>query len=98
MLVGKTLETNDNNSTLYKVTAVIKDVPANSHFHFDFLFSMDNVDYGFGNFLSHNFQTYIVLKKGTDYKAFDKNFSQVIDKFMSPAGKAVHADQFHGGV
>ena len=85
--VGKTLETNDNNSTLYKVTAVIRDVPENSHFHFDFLFSMDNVDYGFGNFLSHNFQTYIVLKPGTDYKAFEKNFSQVIDKYILPQAK-----------
>ena len=85
--VGKTLETNDNNSTLYKVTAVIRDVPANSHFHFEFLFSMDNVDYGFGNFLSHNFQTYIVLKPGTDFKAFEKNFIQVIDKYILPQAK-----------
>src|SRR5678816_1252327 len=85
--IGKTLETNDNNSTLYKVTAVIKDIPENSHFHFDFLFSMDNVEYQFGNFLSQNFQTYIVLKPGTDYKAFEKNFIQVIDKYILPQAK-----------
>ncbi|MBL7738610.1 MAG: ABC transporter permease [Chitinophagaceae bacterium] len=85
--IGKTIETNDNNSTLYKVTAVIKDIPRNSHFNFDFLFSMDNVDYGWGNFLSHNFQTYIVLQKGTRYKEFEKNFSQVIDKYILPQAK-----------
>src|SRR5690606_3801969 len=49
--LGKTLETNDNNSTLYKVTAVIKEIPRNSHFNADFIFSMDNVDYGWGDYL-----------------------------------------------
>lgn len=85
--VGKTLETNDNTSTLYKVTAVIKDIPRNSHFNFDFIFSMDNVNYGWGNYLSHNFQTYIVLKPGSEYKDFEKNFIQVIDKYILPQAK-----------
>ena len=85
--VGKMIETNENNSTLYKVTAVIKDIPHNSHFNFDFIFSMDNVQYPWGNFLSMNHQTYIVLKEGTDYKAFEKNFEQVIDKYVLPQAK-----------
>lgn len=83
--VGKTIEADKN---LYKVTAVIKDIPHNSHFNFDFIFPMKNVtDYQWGNYLSHNFQTYIVLKKGTDYKAFEKNFAQVIDKYILPQAK-----------
>jgi putative ABC transport system permease protein len=82
--VGKTIETNDNNSTLYKVTAVIKDIPHNSHFNFDFIFSMDNADYEWGQFTSHNFQTYLLLKEGTDYKAFEKNFNPYIDKYVIP--------------
>ena len=64
--IGKTIETNDNTSTLYKVTAVIKDVPRNSHFDFDFFFSMDNVEYDWNNYLSHNFHTYLLLRPGTD--------------------------------
>lgn len=83
--VGKMLELNNN--TLYKVTAVIKDIPHNSHFNFDLIFSMDNVDYNYGNFLSHNFQTYILLNKGTDYKQFEKNFDQVIEKYIVPQAK-----------
>jgi len=71
----------------YKVTAVIKDIPHNSHFHFDFLFSMRNVQYQFGNFLSNNFQTYILLRPGTDYKKFEQNFDQVIDKYVLPQAK-----------
>lgn len=82
--VGKTIETRDNTNELYKVTAVIKDIPRNSHFNFDFIFSMDNVDYNFGSFLSNNFQTYLLLKPGTDYKEFEKNFTQVINKYVLP--------------
>lgn len=82
--IGEMLETNDNEKTLYKVTAIIKDIPKNSHFHFDFFFSMDNVDYDFGNYLSHNFHTYILLKEGTDYKKFNTNFKEIIEKYLIP--------------
>jgi len=85
--IGKTIETTENKVTLYKVTAVIKDIPQNSHFNFDMFFSMDNVRYQFGNFLSQNFQTYIVLRKGTDPKEFEKNFRQVITKYIMPQAK-----------
>jgi putative ABC transport system permease protein len=83
-VLGKNIETNDNGSTLYKITAVIKDIPHNSHFNFSMIFSMDNVQYQWGNFLSHNHQTYILLKPGTDYKAFEKNFGPFINKYVVP--------------
>ena len=79
--IGKTMERGVKDPELYKVTAVIKDIPRNSHFNFDLMFSMDNVDYAFGNFLSHNFYTYIVLKPGTDPKAFQKNLDEVTRKY-----------------
>lgn len=82
--VGKTIEAD---RVPYKVTAVIKDIPHNSHFNFDFIFSMDNLDYPYGNYLSMNFQTYILLKEGTDYKAFEKNFAQIINKYILPQAK-----------
>lgn len=82
--IGQTLETNENTKTLYKVTAVIEDIPKNSHFNFEFFFSMANVNYQFGSYLSHNFYTYITLRPGTDYKAFNKNFKGYIDKYVLP--------------
>ena len=85
--LGETIETNENNSTLYKVTAVIKDIPRNSHFNFDFIFSMDNVEYGWGNFLSHNFQTYVLLTPGTDPAEFGKNFPQYLNKYVLPQAR-----------
>ncbi len=71
----------------FKINAVIENMPHNSHFHFDFLMSMKNVEYQFGNYLSHNFQTYIRLKKGTDYHAFEKNFPQLVTKYILPQAK-----------
>ncbi|MBQ4820423.1 ABC transporter permease [Aquimarina sp. MMG016] len=93
--LGQMLETDDNDRTLYKVTAVIEDVPKNSHFNFDFFFSMDNVNYDFGNYLSHNFHTYIVLKEETDYKAFNTNFKEVINKYVLPqASQFIQVDNW----
>jgi len=86
-VVGKSIETDENKNTLYKITAVMQDIPHNSHFNFDFIFSMHNVQYPWGNFISHNFQTYILLRPDADYKAFEKNFSQVIDKYILPQAK-----------
>lgn len=82
--VGKLIEIENQP---FKVTAVIKDIPRTSHFQFDFLLSMDNVDYNWGNFLSNNFQTYLLLQKGTDYKAFQKNFETVVNKYLVPQAK-----------
>lgn len=85
--LGKSLETDDDSSTVYKITAVIRDIPENSHFNFDFLFSMKNVKYEWGQYLSHNFHTYLLLKKGVDYHALEKKFPQYIDKYALPQAK-----------
>jgi putative ABC transport system permease protein len=82
--IGEFLDTDDNTSTLYEVTAVIEDMPVNSHFRFDFFFSMDNLQYDFGQYLSHNFHTYVLLRPDVDYKEFNKNFPEVIDKYILP--------------
>jgi putative ABC transport system permease protein len=79
--VGKTLLIDRNP---FKVTAVIRDIPKNSHFRFDMFLSMDNADYGWGNYLSNNHNTYILLKRGTDYRIFEKNFDAIIEKYIFP--------------
>ncbi len=84
-VIGKTIETNDKKSPVYKITAVVRDIPSNSHFHFDFMFSMKNANYEWGQLTSHNFHTYLLLKKGADYKQLEKNFEQYIDKYVLPS-------------
>ena len=86
-VIGKTIETNDNNSTVYKITAVVKDLPRQSHFDFQFYFSMKNVNYGWGNYLNHNFHTYLLLKEGTDPKVFDNKFEEYMQKYVGPQAK-----------
>jgi len=88
-VVGKTLETNDNNSTLYKVNAVIKDIPSNSHLNFDFFFSMDNVQYNWGSHLSFNFHTYLLFKQKIDPASFDRNFKEYTVKYVFPQAKQI---------
>ncbi|MGZ3908452.1 MAG: ABC transporter permease [Flavisolibacter sp.] len=84
-VLGKVIEAD---KTPYKITAIIKNIPANSHFHFDFLFSMANVNYGWNNFLSNNFQTYIVLRKGTNYKRFERNLRTIVIKYVVPQARS----------
>ena len=73
----------DNRLTC-KVTAVMRDMPMNSHFRTDFFVTMLNDEYDWGQWLSVNHHTYIVLKPGTDPATFDRNFDQVIEKYVGP--------------
>ena len=86
MWLEKMIETTENGGTLYKITAVIEEVPSNSHFDFDFYFSMDNVDYNWGNYLSNNFQTYIVLREGVDPDEFEKKVRPVYGEVYPASG------------
>ena len=62
-VVGETLVF--NNTHPYKVTGVIKDLPRQSHFRFNFFISMPTLDESKENsWLSSNFQTYLLLKPG----------------------------------
>ncbi|HEV2480545.1 MAG TPA: ABC transporter permease [Puia sp.] len=83
-VVGRTLMIND--TIPYKVTGVIKDIPVQSHFHYDFFLSMSELDEAKRNeeWLSNNFNTYIVLRKGTDPKKFEAKLGQLIYKYIAP--------------
>jgi len=82
--LGKTLEVQERTLDLFTVTAIFEDIPSNAHFHYDFIFSMENAPYNFGNFLSHNFHTYIRLSEGVNYKEFEKKFEEVIQTYILP--------------
>ncbi|MEO6536953.1 MAG: ABC transporter permease, partial [Ferruginibacter sp.] len=80
-VVGKTFIVNDTNN--YKITAVIKDVPLQSHFNFDFFVSMSTIDESRqNNWLSNNFNTYILLKPGSTSKAFEPKLETVVNKYV----------------
>ena len=82
--IGKTLGFN-NNKELYKVTGVIKDVPANSHFHFDLFGSMTGFkDATSDSWMGGNFYTYLLLRPGTDLKKMESKFPDMVAKYMGP--------------
>jgi putative ABC transport system permease protein len=82
--IGKVLEFKSLNKS-YKITGVIKNVPDNSHFHFDIFGSMA----GFPeakepNWMISNFYTYLVLPKDYNYKRLEAKLPQLFDKYVSP--------------
>lgn len=82
-VVGQTLLINDNEP--YKITGVMKDLPIESHFRFDFFFAMSDLSASRdAAWLSNNFVTYIVLKPGTDPGRLEAKFTGFIRKHMGP--------------
>jgi len=74
-----------DNKTDYKVTGVIKDIPENSHFVFDFFISMSGADESRNNaWASFNFNTYLLLRKGTDPKYAVAKMEEANNKYMWP--------------
>jgi putative ABC transport system permease protein len=81
--VGKVLTFND--TSLYKVTGVIKDIPSQSHFHFDFFISMPTLAESRDNsWLSNNFKTYFLLRPGADINALRAKLSEFMHKHAGP--------------
>ncbi len=81
--IGKTLKL--DNRTDYKVTGVFEEIPDNSHFHYDILLSMESHADSKNKFwLSMNYQTYIRLHKEADYKALERKFDELVEKYVGP--------------
>ena len=84
--VGKTMRYDDMLDV--KVTGVTKDVPRNSHFHFDCLISFVTVENFFGrenmmgNWGSNNYATYILLKEGYDPKELEGEFPEFLNRHI----------------
>jgi putative ABC transport system permease protein len=82
-VVGKTMLMNDTSN--YKITAVIKDIPKQSHFHFDFFVPMlENGGSTEDNWLSEDYSTYILLKKNADVKQVEMQLNPFMDKHVGP--------------
>lgn len=78
-----------------KVTAVFQDMPATGHFHYDFLIAMAGLDEAQQtNFLSNNFNTYLLLKPGVDAKALERKFPGFIAQYLSPQAVALLGADF----
>lgn len=78
-----------------KITGVIENMPLNSHFHFDILISMTGLDESRnGNWLSNNFQTYVLLRNGADPKALESKLPKMIETYVGPQAAEVLGGEF----
>ncbi|MDP4284479.1 MAG: ABC transporter permease [Bacteroidota bacterium] len=82
--MGKTIQLT-NVTHPYKVTGVIKDVPANSHFHFGIFASMiGRPDANSDSWMGGGFHTYLLLRPGTDLKTIEAGLPAMVKKYMGP--------------
>jgi len=80
--VGKTLQ--NDKGDIFKVTAVIKDVPKNSHLIFNVLISANTLPKDFANnWGGFGFYTYVLLKPNTNAGVFEKKLLPLYDKYMA---------------
>src|SRR5690242_7658632 len=78
-VIGKTLKV--NNTDLYHITGVIKDMPSQSHLHFNFIKSMASLTSSKSDFwLSNSFMTYVLVRKGTTQAELDRYLKQTAEK------------------
>jgi putative ABC transport system permease protein len=80
-VVGQSLIINDTSS--YTITGVIKDIPQQSHFSFDFFIPMATLkESRTDNWFNQSCNTYILLKPGTDAGLLETQLDQWMNKYM----------------
>jgi putative ABC transport system permease protein len=85
----------------YKVTAVIEDMPSNSHLKYDALISVASLEEIIGRDNFNNMQpmafwnigvyTFILLNPNADMKSIVDKFPAFYDKYMKPIGDQINA-------
>ncbi|MTI29535.1 ABC transporter permease, partial [Xanthovirga aplysinae] len=82
--LGKTLLIDQNRNA--KITGVFKDIPQNSHFHYNAFFPMVRIRSLLEreNWLSHNFYTYLVLNENASPEKLEVKFPEMLRKTVGP--------------
>jgi len=77
---------NSDNQRDFLVTGVIKDVPANSHFHYDFLTSILSYPRVINDdqWLSNNYHTYFVLRNPESAKVVEEKINEITRRNAEP--------------
>jgi putative ABC transport system permease protein len=87
-VVGQNMIINDTGN--YKVTGVIKNIPTQSHFYFDFFVPfIENPDSRNNSWLSNNYNTYVLLRNGSDAKTLEPELNKMMDRYVAPQLKSV---------
>lgn len=82
--IGKTLKI-DNYEREYIVTAVMEEMPKNSHFHFDMFASTVGYEAAKGtSWVNSDFFTYLLLKEDTNIDVLEGKLPALVEKYMAP--------------
>jgi putative ABC transport system permease protein len=98
--IGRDLVVND--SIGYKVTGVIRDMPSQSHFNYDFFLPMSELEDSrrSDQWLSFNYNTYVLLHEGADAKKLEAKLGGMVLKYVAPLIKSavnLNMDDFTRG-
>ena len=86
--LGKTLLMDGREQ--YEVTGVVKKFPAASHWHFDFLASMNSRSFGDEDtWISNNLYTYAVLEEKNSHASAEATLKTIVAKYVDPQIKQV---------
>ncbi|MCP4157721.1 MAG: ABC transporter permease [bacterium] len=78
--IGKTIKLYEDRPL--KITAVFKDIPENSHFHFDFLGRFADIgEKKMQNWGKGNFYTYVLTTEKFSSDEFNLKSTQIVDKY-----------------
>lgn len=93
-VVGKTLQT-DNVAT-YQISGVIKDVPDQSHLHFDFVRALSELPESRenGGWMSDNYATYVLMREGATGAQLQSYVDAVTKKYMEGPLKKMTGSTF----
>ncbi|MFI5156475.1 MAG: ABC transporter permease, partial [Chitinophagales bacterium] len=82
--IGKVL-TNKAWNVFFKVTGVFDKVPSNTHFHANLFASMaSRKEARSTSWMESGYYTYLVLRKGYEYKKLQAKMPQVVEKYIGP--------------
>ncbi len=82
--IGKILDFKDQGER-FRVTAIMENIPQNSHFHFDMLASMvGNEEAKNASWMESGFFTYLLLKNDYNYKNLEVKLPAITEKYMGP--------------
>ena len=80
-VLGKSLYV--DNSTSCKITGVIKDFPAQSHFHFSFIRPIHDTWHGDqDDWLSNNYSTFVLVRPGVTQASLQKAVDGVVNNYL----------------
>jgi putative ABC transport system permease protein len=78
--IGKTLTAGERT---FRVTAVMEDVPFNSHFRYDALVSRSSLPDQIGSWGNFGVYTYLLLPEGYDATILEDKMTEMYDKYMA---------------